>query len=106
MFAIPLNTIAVLAAVTIWNDPSQSRTLFVVPASFAIPADAPPTGRLCPTPVVWRLRARAAQPGADYDTTFVVPVFEVSDRPPAPPQANPHAAAVATSFSHLASGDD
>jgi hypothetical protein len=50
-----------------------------IPVAFAIPPDARPSGRDGRDQIVWRLRVRAAQRGADYDATFIVPVFHVTD---------------------------
>ena len=58
----------------------------VVPVSFRLPLDAPPTRSDNPSDrIVWRLQARARLAGVDYDEQFEVPVS------PAPPGAAPSA---------------
>jgi hypothetical protein len=57
-----------------------------IPATFHIPADAPPCDdRNRNDRVIWRLRASASVPGVDYESVFEVPVFRTasSDQPPA-----------------------
>jgi hypothetical protein len=63
----------------------------VVPVSFRLPLDAPPTRSDNPSDrIVWRLQARARLAGVDYDEQFEVPVA------PAPPGTTPSAPSAAT----------
>jgi hypothetical protein len=63
-----------------------------IPVAFEIPADAPASGRKGWDHILWRLHARAGQRGADYDATFIVPVFVVPDQSTAAPKAEAIAA--------------
>ncbi|HVM46498.1 MAG TPA: hypothetical protein VMU04_00655 [Candidatus Acidoferrum sp.] len=76
-----------------------------IPIAFQIPPDAKPTGDDGVTPVFWRLRARAPQRGADYDATFIVPVFRVPDASNAVPKAEGLAAPLRKTQSALAPQD-
>ncbi len=76
-----------------------------IPVAFRIPSDARPSGRDGNSPVFWRLRARAAQRGADYDATFIVPVFHVPDASSTVPTAETLAAPLRTAQSPLAPQD-
>src|SRR5262249_7347010 len=56
-----------------------------IPVAFDIRHDAKPTGKDGDDDFFWRLDARAGQRGADYDATFIVPVFRVPDGEQATP---------------------
>ena len=81
--------------------PREGRTT-CIPVAFAIPPHARPSGRAGNEEIVWRLRARAAQRGADYDATFIVPLFHVPDAAHTPPQAESIAAPLRKSQKPLA----
>jgi hypothetical protein len=52
-----------------------------IPVSFQIPARCRPTEQIASRDeILWRLRAHAAVPGADYAADFLVPVFDAADR--------------------------
>jgi hypothetical protein len=76
-----------------------------IPIAFQIPSDAKPSGRDGNSPVFWRLRARAPQRGADYDATFIVPVFHVPDASTTVPKAETLAAPLRTAQSPLTPQD-
>lgn len=76
-----------------------------IPIAFQIPSDAKPSGRDGNSPVFWRLRARAPQRGADYDATFIVPVFHVPGASSTEPKAETLAAPLRTAQSPLAPQD-
>ncbi len=76
-----------------------------IPVAFQIPPDAKPTGRDGNSPVFWRLRARAPLRGADYDATFIVPVFHVPSASITVPKAETLAAPLRTAQSPLAPQD-
>src|SRR2546425_958188 len=67
----------------------------IVPVSFRLPLDAPPTRSDNPDDrILWRLEARARLAGVDYDEQFEVPV---SPAPPGTASSAPSAAATALS---------
>jgi hypothetical protein len=78
-----------------------------IPVAFAIPAGARESGRDgFGGRIVWRLRARATQAGADYDATFIVPVFEAPGASREIPKAETLAATLRTSHQPLTSEEE
>jgi len=67
-----------LAATTPWPEPEPGRS--AVPVHFAIPSNLPESIALSNTGefVVWRLAARTALRGIDFNNTFEVPVFRLA----------------------------
>ena len=54
-----------------------------LPIRFALPADAPPSHALLShDQVVWRLETSAELPGADYESSFEIPVFQTRETDP------------------------
>ena len=52
----------------------------VAPVAIRIPADAPGTDHSAiDDEVVWRLEARAAEPGVDYRATFELPIYRTAE---------------------------
>jgi hypothetical protein len=67
---------------------ARSRAATAVPVAFRIPFDARPSEEVSPSrSVLWRLELSAETPGADYESSFEVPVFRTSDSSPDDPDA-------------------
>ena len=55
----------------------------MLPIRFALPSDAPPSHALLShDQVVWRLETSAELPGADYESSFEIPVFQTRETDP------------------------
>jgi hypothetical protein len=77
-----------------------------VPVAFRIPGDCQPTLDRHPEVIIWRLRIRAAMPGADYAADFTVPVFAERQPDDFVPQAEPRAATLRASRALVVALDD
>ncbi len=65
-----------------------------LPVAFQIPPDCAQTHDDSRNAILWRIVATASEPGIDFKTTFIVPVFPVD----APEQSIPAADAIAAKF--------
>jgi hypothetical protein len=90
---------------TLGHDLPHDGRCTCIPVSFEIPANAKPSGYGGPSSIFWRLRARAAMSGADYDASFIVPVYQVPNAANVPPKAEALAAAIRGSKSRRRTSD-
>jgi hypothetical protein len=99
---------------TIWEDeqtlvgklPADRAGGSAVPVAFRIPHDCEPTRDGYGDGIIWRLRVRAAMPGADYAADFTVPVFAAEQPDEFVPQAEPLAARLRASHAARVALDD
>jgi hypothetical protein len=77
-----------------------------IPVAFRIPGDCQPTLDRHPEVIIWRLRVRAAMPGADYAADFTVPVFAERQPDDFVPRAEALAARLRASRATVAALED
>jgi hypothetical protein len=70
-----------------------------IPVAFRIPARERATAKQRYETITWKLHARASQPGADYDASFIVPVYHVADATLETPRIEADAARLRSSHS-------